>query len=327
MKQDTFSKQHDEDWQALNAGLTSLDESSARARKTRDDVSSLPRLYRNACHHLSLSRSRAYSPQLIERLSRLVLKGHQALYSNRPNIWQSFVKFIVQDYPRLFRQQWGFMLAASLLFFGSFLLMLVIVQLFPQMVYTVIDPWQVRGIEAMYTPEAHARIGPSRDSESDFLMFGFYIKNNTGIGFQTFAGGLVFGLGTLFYLLYNGLMIGATAGHLTGLGYIDTFWGFVAGHSAPELTAIMLSGAAGLMLGWALLSPGNKSRLRALQDAGQQAVKIVYGAALLFFLAAFIEAFWSSMTWIEPTIKYIVGISLWVMLWGYLLLAGKSHAV
>ena len=324
MKQDTFSKQHDEDWQALHAGLTSLDESSARARKTQNDVSSLPRLYRNACHHLSLSRSRAYSPQLIERLSRLVLKGHQALYSNRPNIWQSFVKFIVQDYPRLFRQQWGFMLAASLLFFGSFLLMLVIVQLFPQMVYTVIDPWQVRGIEAMYTPETHARLGPSRDSESDFLMFGFYIKNNTGIGFQTFAGGLVFGLGTLFYLLYNGLMIGATAGHLTGLGYIDTFWGFVSGHSAPELTAIMLSGAAGLMLGWALLSPGNKSRLRALQDAGQQAVKIVYGAALLFFLAAFIEAFWSSMTWIEPTIKYIVGISLWVMLWGYLLLAGKS---
>jgi uncharacterized membrane protein SpoIIM required for sporulation len=327
MKQDTFSKQHDEDWQALHAGLTSLYESSARARKTRDDVSSLPRLYRNACHHLSLSRSRAYSPQLIERLSRLVLKGHQALYSNRPNIWQSFVKFIVQDYPRLFRQQWGFMLAASLLFFGSFLLMLVIVQLFPQMVYTVIDPWQVRGIEAMYTPEAHARLGPSRGSESDFLMFGFYIKNNTGIGFQTFAGGLVFGLGTLFYLLYNGLMIGATAGHLTGLGYIDTFWGFVSGHSAPELTAIMLSGAAGLMLGWALLSPGNKSRLRALQDAGQQAVKIVYGAAMLFFLAAFIEAFWSSMTWIEPTIKYIVGISLWVMLWGYLLLAGKASTL
>ena len=77
----------------------------------------------------------------------------------------------------------------------------------------------------------------------------------------------------------------------------------------------MLSGAAGLMLGWALLSPGNKSRLRALQDAGQLAIKIIYGAALLFFLAAFIEAFWSSMTWIEPTIKYIVGVCIWVMLW------------
>ena len=157
-------------------------------------------------------------------------------------------------------------------------------------------------------------------------MFGFYIKNNTGIGFQTFAGGLIFGAGTIFFLLYNGLVIGATAGHLTGLGYIDTFWGFVAGHSAPELTAIMLSGAAGLMLGWALIAPGNKSRLRALQDAGKTAVTIIYGAALLFFLAAFIEAFWSSMTWIAPSIKYVVGISLWIMLWAYFLMAGKPHS-
>jgi len=185
MKQDTFNKQHDEDWHALQAGLKSLDESSARARKTRDDVSALPRLYRNVCHHLSLSKSRAYSPQLIDRLSRLALQGHQALYRDRPNIWQRFIQFIAQDYPQLFRQQWGFMLAACMLFFGAFLLMLITVQLFPQMIYTVIDPWQVRSMEAMYTPEAHARLGPSRDSESDFLMFGFYIKNNTSIGFQT----------------------------------------------------------------------------------------------------------------------------------------------
>jgi len=327
MKQESFSNKHDADWLALQASLQALDESSARARSTQANMSAMPRLYRNACHHLSLSRGRAYSPRLIGRLSRLVMKGHQAMYSHRPDIWQGFLQFIGQDYPQLFRQQWRYMLAASLLFFGSFLLMMIVVQLFPQMIYTVIDPWQVRSIESMYTPEAHERLGPSRDSESDFLMFGFYIKNNTGIGFQTFAGGLLFGIGTIFYLLYNGLVIGATAGHLTGLGYIDTFWGFISGHSAPELMAIMLSGAAGLMLGWALLAPGNKSRVRALQDAGQQAVKIIYGAALLFFLAAFIEAFWSSMTWIEPTIKYIVGISLWVMLWGYLLLVGRPREV
>jgi len=327
MKQDSFNKKHDADWLSLQDSLKALDESSARARSTQADVSALPRLYRNACHHLSLSRSRAYSPRLIQRLSRLVMKGHQAMYSHRPNIWQSFIQFVSQDYPQLFRQQWRYMLAASLLFFGSFLIMLTVVQMFPQMVYTVIDPWQVRTTEAMYSPGAQERIGPSRDSESDIQMFGFYIKNNTGIGFRTFASGLIFGVGTIFFLLYNGLVIGATAGHLTGLGYIDTFWGFVSGHSAPELTAIMLSGAAGLMLGWALLAPGNKSRSRALQDAGKKAVRILYGAAFLFFLAAFIEAFWSSMSWIEPTIKYIVGISLWIILWGYFLLVGRPREI
>jgi uncharacterized membrane protein SpoIIM required for sporulation len=255
------------------------------------------------------------------------MKGHQALYTHRPDVWHGFIHFVSHEYPVLFRQHWQFMLAAGLLFFGSFLLMLLLVQLYPQMIYTVLDPWQVKAMEGMYSPEVHERLGPSRDSDSDFMMFGYYIKNNTGIGFQTFASGLLLGAGTLFFLLYNGLMIGSIAGHLTGLGYIETFWGFVSGHSAPELTAIMLSGAAGLMLGWSLLAPGNKSRLRALQDAGGQAVRIVYGAVFLFFIAAFIEAFWSSMSWIEPTIKYIVGICLWVMLWGYLLMAGKSRAL
>ena len=327
MKQETFSKQHADDWQELQQGLQEIDRSSARARRTQQDVAAIPRLYRNACHHLSLARSRAYSPRLIERLSRLVMRGHQALYTHRPNVWRGFVHFVTHEYPALFRQQWPFMLTAGLLFFGSFLLMLLLVQIFPQMVYTVLDPWQVKSIEGMYTPEAHDRLGPSRDAESDFMMFGYYIKNNTGIGFQTFASGLVLGLGTLFFLLYNGLMIGSIAGHLTGLGYTETFWGFVAGHSAPELTAIMLSGAAGLMLGWAILAPGNSSRLRALQDAGRNAVRIVYGAAFLFLLAAFIEAFWSSMGWIDPDIKYAVGICLWVMLWAYLLMAGKSRAL
>ena len=327
MKQEKFSKQHSDDWQQLQQGLQAIDRSSARARTTQHDVSRLPRLYRNACHHLSLARGRAYSPRLIEQLSRLVMKGHQALYTHRPNVWHSFVHFISHDYPRLFRQQWPYMLTAGLLFFGSFLLMLMLVQIYPQMVYTVLDPWQVKSLEGMYTPEAHDRLGPSRDSQSDFLMFGYYIKNNTGIGFQTFAGGLLLGFGTLFFLLYNGLMIGSVAGHLTGLGYVETFWGFVSGHSAPELTAIMLSGAAGLMLGWAIIAPGSKSRLRALQDAARQAVRIVYGAAFLFLLAAFIEAFWSSMSWIDPDIKYVVGICLWIMLWAYLLLAGKPRAI
>ena len=327
MKQDNFTKKHEAKWLELQASLKALDESSARVRSTQADVSSLPRLYRNACHHLSLSRGRAYSPRLINRLSRLVLKGHQALYSDRPNIWQGFIRFVGVDYPRLFRQQWPYMLSAGTLFFGSFLLMMIVVQVFPQMIYTVIDPWQVRAVESMYSPDANDRLGPSRDAESDFLMFGYYIKNNTSIGFQTFAGGLVMGLGTLFYLIYNGLVIGATAGHLTGLGYIETFWGFVSGHSAPELTAIMLSGAAGLMLGWALIAPGNLSRVRALQEAGTIAVKIIYGAALLFLLAAFVEAFWSSMSWIEPVIKYTVGIIFWIMLWAYLLFAGRSSAV
>jgi uncharacterized membrane protein SpoIIM required for sporulation len=328
MKQEQFSRIHDNEWSGLETTLNEIDDAGARAKRTQENVAELPRLYRNACHHLALARGRAYSPRLIERLSRVVLRGHQVMYSRRPNFLRAAMAFITLEFPLVFRQQWRYMLAAGILFFGTFFTMLTVVQLFPHMVYTVLDPWQVKSMEVMYKPEVHERLGPSRDSDSDFQMFGFYIKNNTGIGFQTFAGGLLFGIGTLFFLVYNGLVIGAAAGHLTAMGYIETFWGFVSGHSAPELTAIMLSGAAGLKLGWSLIAPGQKTRMRALRDAAVIAVRIVYGAALLFLLAAFIEAFWSSISSIPAQVKYIVGIVFWIGLWYYLLKAGsRSNAL
>lgn len=326
MRQDSFHNKHNTDWLALQANLQALDKPSSQSSHTQVDLAATPRLYRNICHHLALSRSRAYSPHLIEHLLQLAIRGHQAFYSQQHNIWHNLIQFITQDYPQLFRQQWQYMLAAGLLFLGAFLSMMIIVQLFPETIFMLINFLQVMQIDTMYSPEVHKRIGQSRNSGSDFWMLGYYIKHNISIGFQTFAGGLFFGIGTIYYLLYNGLVLGAIASRQTTLGHIDTFWGFVSGHSAPEFTAIMLSGAAGLMLGWALLAPGNKSRLRALQDTGRQAVKIIYGAVLLFLLAAFIEAFWSSMSWINPGVKYVTGIGLWIILWGYLLFAKKTRA-
>ena len=137
---------------------------------------------------------------------------------------------------------------------------------------------------------------------------------------------MLFGLGSLFFLLFNGLTIGAVAGHLTQLGYIETFWGFVAGHSAFELTAIVLSGVAGFQLAQALIMPGRKSRLLALRDNSQIAIQIVYGAATLFIMAAFVEAFWSSQVWIPVTVKYTIGVVLWVLVIGYFALVGRGRA-
>ncbi len=156
-------------------------------------------------------------------------------------------------------------------------------------------------------------------------MFGFYIRNNTGIGFRTFAGGLFFGLGSIFFLLFNGISIGSIAGHLTHVGYNDTFWGFVSGHSSMELTAIILSGAAGLKLGMALVKPGRKSRSLALRDNASIAIRIVYGAATMFIIAAFIEAFWSSKAALPLGLKVAVGILLWILMLVYFLRQGSSQ--
>jgi uncharacterized membrane protein SpoIIM required for sporulation len=176
----------------------------------------------------------------------------------------------------------------------------------------------------MYDP-ASKRLG-MREADTNLVMFGFYIWNNVRIGFQTFAGGLAFGVGSIWFLASNGVVIGAVAGYLTQIGYARTFWSFVAGHSSFELIAIVLSGAAGLRLGLAVIAPGDLSRKAALVAAAKPAVRVMYGAAVLFLIAAFVEAFWSPHTAIPFGAKIAVGAAGWVVLASYFAFAGRARA-
>ncbi len=128
-----------------------------------------------------------------------------------------------------------------------------------------------------------------QSAASDWSMFGFYIRNNIGIAFQCFAGGLFFGIGSLFVLASNGALAGSTAGYLTWRGFGENFYPFVITHGAFELTGIVLAGAAGLILGQALLVPGRRSRLAALEHAARGAIVIVYGMTAMFAIAAVLE--------------------------------------
>ncbi len=195
----------------------------------------------------------------------------------------------------------------------------------PHLIYTLLDHATLASIESMYNPNL-AHVGRARQSDGDFLMFGYYIKNNIGIGFQTFAGGLLYGLGSVFYLVYNGLFMGGVAGHLTRMGSGATFYPFVVGHGAFELTAIVLSGAAGLKLGLALLAPGNQTRLMALRAAAQISIRLVYGVVGMLLIAAFIEAFWSSSQALPPAVKYGVGALLWLGVSAYFVFSGRGRA-
>lgn len=326
MNQDRFVAKHKPQWEAFELWLEECDSGKRRSKGPADPkAAELPHLYRQICHHLALARERQYSMHLAQYLNHMVVRGHQRLYAARRVGFGQLARFAFATYPALVRQEWRLLVVCALLFFGPLMGMWVAVNVYPEAVYTVMSPSDVGHMEEMYEPSAD-RIGRDRGSGDDFMMFGFYISNNIGIGFRTFAGGVLFGLGTVFFLLFNGLFIGAVAGHLTAIGYGETFLSFVAGHSALELTAIVVCGMAGLRLGTALLLPGQRSRMRALREGGAVAVKLVYGGALMLVGAAFVEAFWSSMTFIEPDVKYTVGALMWALVVLYLGLVGRGHA-
>ena len=324
MKQSLFESRHQPDWQRFAELLYALEHGKAESKACEAFASD----YRRICQQLALAQERGYSSHLVDPLQHLAMRGHQQLYRHRSQLGAHLLSFVLADFPRLVRTQWRFVLVASLLFFGSLLGIGLLVYFFPDLVYSVVSPAQVTEMESMYDPTAR-RIGEAatRGSSEDWMMFGYYIMHNIGIAFQTFATGLLFGLGSLFFLFFNGLMIGAVAGHLSGVGYGQTFWSFVIGHGAFELSAIALAGAAGLKLGWAVLAPGPLPRSEALRLAAKVSVRLMCGVMLFLLIAAFIEAYWSSMTSFQPLTKYLVGACLWGLVGAYLIFAGRSgHA-
>lgn len=326
VKEVQFVERREAEWEAWDRYLDSFHGKRAAGEAVRAETlppSALPASFRRLCRDLALARDRQYSALLVEALQRRVLAAHQRVYGASRASLDGVLAFFGGGFPRLVRQEWRVVGIAALLFFVPLLLMLFALQTFPEAVYLVMSPDQAEQYQAMYAPDAR-HLGRPRTASSEWAMWAFYIANNVRIDFQCFAGGLAFGVGTIFFLLYNGLAIGAVAGHLTQLGYIDTFWGFVAGHSAFELIGAVLAGAAGLKLGHALVAPGELGRLAALKENARVAVRLVYGAATLTFCAAFIEAFWSPLRSLPFAFKIGAGLLLWALTLAWLLLAGRG---
>jgi uncharacterized membrane protein SpoIIM required for sporulation len=287
-------------------------------------MDTLPRQFRALCQDLSLARDRRYSEPLIDELHGRVLAAHQRIYgAHRPG-GRRGLRFVLYDLPNLVRREAKLVLASALLFFLPLVATLIVLQSFPDGVYVLLSPETVGAMEDMYAPTAE-HLGRPRDAPDDVMMLALYIANNVQIDFQCFAAGILFGLGSVFFLVYNGLVIGAVAGHLTQLGYIETFWGFVAGHSAPELSGVVLSGMAGLKIGLALIAPGRLRRAEAVKRAARPAVHLLYGAAGLTFGAAFVEAFWSPLRTVPVEVKYAVGGVFWIALLAYFAFAGRER--
>ncbi|RDZ26405.1 stage II sporulation protein M [Lysobacter silvisoli] len=330
VRQERFVERHQAEWVALEAWLDAR--SSAReARANRRGWSGMadhemPARYRRLCQQLALARRRGYSPAVTDRLQEIMQRGHGLLYRAPRPRWRRALEFLFAGFPRLVRAEPGCMAAAAALFWLPLIAIYVAIQLRPELASALFPPEQLAEFERMYDPNgAVQKLG--RSAETDLTMFGYYIYNNVSIGFRTFASGLLFGLGSIAVLISNGVMIGGVAGHLQAVGHGDPFWRFVAGHSAPELNAIWIAGGAGLRMGLNLVAPGQRRRIDALVDGGIRGAKICMGVLFMLVFAAFVEAFWSSISSIPAWIKYGVGAGLWLLVGAWLWLGGRNPDV
>lgn len=316
MKQQDFEYHYSEQWDDFETLLES--------DKKNVDLSKFPDLYRNISHHLAIAKQRRYSASLIHRLNQLVVLGHERFYGELPRYQAKFLYYLFFGFPQTLRANAKFVWLAFALFVLPGILFFFLCLTSDEIIYSLLPYEQVKEFEQMYEPDAKT-FGRKRESDTDIYMFCYYIQHNISISFQTFASGVLFGLGSIFFLIYNGIFMGAIAGHITQVGFTETFFPFVIGHGAFELTAIGLAGAAGLKLGWALISPGNLTRLNSLKVAAQEAVVIIYGSTVMLLIAAFLEAFWSSSSTLPIFVKYSVGTFFWCIVFAYFIFAGRGR--
>ena len=317
MTQRTFIARREADWRELETML------AGNSRGIRRRAAWFPRAFRQLTGDLNTARSNGFDPALIERLNRLTLEGNQILYGRYSFNPRSLGTFVSRTFPRAVRARWRSFGVCFLIFFGlAFFTALACVR-FPGFVYELMSPWEAGSLESMYDPDSEHYLTP-REISTDADMFGFYIYNNISIDFQTFAGGILAGAGSLFILAFNAIFIGAAAGHIINCGYQGTFFSFVAGHSAFELTAIVMSAQAGLILGWRLFVRRGLSRGESLREAGKTALPLIAGVTLLSVIAAAIEAFWSSRHEIPQEIRLAAGAALILLVAAYFVFAGRS---
>lgn len=324
VKQSSFVARYEPVWQAFDQLCQGDDDPKLNKKNRLAGNYPLVELYRQICTHHALAKQRHYSPTLVASLHQRVMVGHELIYGHKKTAHSGMLYFLFYTFPSRLRQYAKLFWLSFALLYVPMLLMGLACYFNQELIYSVMPDMQVAMMEEMYNPtNKHIGRDSSRASDTDLMMFGHYIKNNIGIDFQMYGLGIFAGIGTVIATLYNGVVIGAVAGHLTGIGYGKSFWQFVVGHGSFELTAAVIASASGLRLGLGLIAPAPYERKDALVVAGKESIELLIGAAIMTFIAAFIEAFWSSSSLVSDTVKYVVALLLWGVVIAYLTLAGN----
>ena len=332
------------EWDKLRKLMARIDGQGLKSL-TDDELWELPSLYRRTLSDLSLLRSRRAQPHVIQDLSQLCNRAHSLIYRGvvrRPG--PGPVHFIVNEIPRSVRRQRWLIAAAAL----TLVLFGVIAWFNCRMDPTIAEDtlssaapdmlreWQTALMTA--GEQEDLRLAAQIESSRRGFAATYITVNNIKVGVFAFIMGILGGLPTLIMMAFNGYLLGAVAYlyFTTPPGFdVNLPLYFMAGvipHGSIELPAITLAGAAGMLLGFSWLFPGQRSRGEALRHAAVDAGRLVAACTLTLLVAGLIEGF---VTPLNPPANIPLEMWFWLKiifgccvfaLWLTWLLAGGRHA-
>ena len=302
-------------WQRLESLLEQTGLGGVSSLPHRD-LQELGLLYRQTAADLSSVREDPASRNLATYLNQLMGRAHNIIYTGKAAARGGVYHFYTRVYPRIFRETFSYTLAAFILFLASALAGVMLClhdSSFPQY---LLGPQMTDTIERreMWT---HSILSMKPLAASGIMT------NNLAVSFAAFAFGITAGLGTIYMMLFNGLLIGVIGAACWQSGMSVALWSFVAPHGVLELPAIFIAGGAGLLLARGLLFPGLLPRKDSLRIAGGLGVRLLLGAVPLLIVAGVIEGF-VSPSHLPAPLKFLLAGALGTILTAYLAWGGRD---
>lgn len=305
-------------WQRLEDLLSILEVSSLRGL-SRAEVREFGELYRRAATDLAIARSETRDPKLVNYLNSLVIRAHGKIYRADNQGFGLLWQFFTKEFPRTFRKNLRYILLAFgiFAFFGaaSFVLCYFNGNFADRL---GLDTYRVAAQSDM---QWWLRLNQANQIGSSEIL-----TNNIRVSFMAFALGAFLGVGTVYVLFFNGLLIGGVLGvcYKANPAFANELVTFMVGHGVIELSCIFIAGGAGMMIGYAIVNPGDLTRAQALKKKGIEAVRIVIGCACFLVIAGIIEGFLSPSN-LPAWIKFGTGISTGIAMYSYLFLVGRGE--
>ena len=301
-------------WSRLDA-LTNQVESSGIGTLSGGELRDFGLLYRQVAADLSAVRSDQASRTLEEYLNQLLSRAHNRIYSGRKSGGGAVVRFMAEEYPRVFRRLFPYVLTSLLIFLAGAALGTLLTLSRPEFMRLLLGPAMLQTIDRhqMWT---HSLLSMKPQASSAILT------NNIGVCFVTFAGGIVGAFGTIFLLFNNGLQMGVISTACARAHMALDLFSFVSAHGALELPSIFIAGGAGLRLGAGLLFPGILTRRDSLAMGAKEAIRLLAGVVPLLVVAGILEAFFSP-SGAPVGVKFAVGAVLLTGLGFWLVEGGR----